>query len=140
MAVNYVNARQKQKIATSSEWQTYNSVLLNGELGIESDTRKIKVGDGYTKYSYLPFLNAPIVKPITLFADSWDDRRYTIDDSNIKADSIIIFDAPVGVDVVDYSYLQNAIITAYSQTNGRLILQSLGVVPVTDLDVELAIF
>lgn len=140
MAIHYVNARQKQKIATSEEWQTSNSVLLSGELGIESDTRKIKVGDGYTKYSYLPFLNAPIVKQITLFANSWNNRRYTIYDNDITDNSIIIFDAPIGVDVVDYSYLQNAIITAYSQINGMLILQSLGVVPVTDLDVELAIF
>ncbi len=30
----------------ASNWKTNNPVLLNGEIGLETDTYKLKVGDG----------------------------------------------------------------------------------------------
>ena len=142
MAVKYVNARQKQRIATTQEWQSNNPILLAGEIGIESDSHKMKAGDGSTPYNSLPFLGGggqPITKQITLFAASWSSRQYVINDSDIKATSIILFDAPVGTDLTDYSMLQGAVIVAASQTDGQLVLQALGIVPTSDLDVALAI-
>jgi hypothetical protein len=43
---------------TASEWTTANPVLAAGETGIETDTRKIKFGDGTTAWSSLGYLNA----------------------------------------------------------------------------------
>ena len=139
MAINYINTRQKQKIATSSEWKNYNPTLLNGEIAIESDTHKIKAGDGNTRYKNLPFLNAPITKTITLYANKWNNRYYNLNDTDITANSLILFDAPIGVNVLEYSYLQNAIIVCQFQGEGQLVLYSMGVVPTVDLDVSLAI-
>ena len=35
---------------TAANWAAANPVLLKGEIGIELDTRKIKVGDGTTDW------------------------------------------------------------------------------------------
>lgn len=142
MATKYINARQKQRVATASAWQQANPVLLNGELAIESDTNKMKVGNGNAGYNSLPYIGGDsniIQKEITLTASGWNNRQYVINDSDITATSIILFDAPIGADINEYNILQNAIIVAASQTNGQLVLQSLGVVPTVDVTASLAI-
>lgn len=139
MAINYLNVRQKQKVATASEWEYYNPTLLNGEIAIESDTYKIKAGNGNTSYNDLPFLNEPVSKTITLYKNYWNNRYYNISDEDIKENSIILFDAPVGVSAIEYSYLQNAVIVAQHQEDGVLVLYALGVIPPIDVDVSLAI-
>lgn len=142
MATKYINARQKQRVATASAWQQANPVLLNGELAIESDTNKMKVGNGNAGYNSLPYIGGDsniIQKEITLTASGWNNRQYVINDSDITATSIILFDAPVGASLEDYNVLQNAIIVAASQTNGQLVLQSLGIVPAVDVTASLAI-
>ena len=40
---------------TSTNWTTYNPVLLEGEVGIETDTNKVKIGDGTTTYNSLEY-------------------------------------------------------------------------------------
>jgi hypothetical protein len=39
----------------SYEWSNANPILLLGEVGIESDTRKVKVGDGVTHWNDLDY-------------------------------------------------------------------------------------
>ena len=56
MAEKTINARIQCKIDTAENWKTNNPVLLVGELGIESDTNLIKVGDGTTSWTSLPYL------------------------------------------------------------------------------------
>ena len=43
-----LNALQKQRRDTASNWTTNNTVLLAGELGYETDSKKFKIGDGST--------------------------------------------------------------------------------------------
>lgn len=38
---------------TAAQWTTHNPTLLNGEIGIESDTHRFKLGDGTTAWSSL---------------------------------------------------------------------------------------
>lgn len=40
---------------TAYNWQSYNPVLGEGEIGIENDTKFIKIGDGYTPWNSLPY-------------------------------------------------------------------------------------
>ena len=40
---------------TSTNWTTYNPVLLEGEVGVETDTNKMKIGDGSTAWNSLPY-------------------------------------------------------------------------------------
>lgn len=43
--------------ASKAEREKSDLVLLDGELAIESDTRKMKVGDGVKKYKDLPYID-----------------------------------------------------------------------------------
>lgn len=47
------------KNATSNEWGILNPILLKGELGIENDTKLIKIGDGINHYNDLEYINIP---------------------------------------------------------------------------------
>lgn len=40
----------------STQWESENPLLLAGELGIELDTRRIKIGDGENRWLNLPYL------------------------------------------------------------------------------------
>lgn len=40
---------------TATQWTAANPVLADGEMGIESDTRKVKIGDGSTAWNSLPY-------------------------------------------------------------------------------------
>lgn len=40
---------------SNSEWASANTLLANGEMGIENDTRRFKIGDGVTKWNLLPY-------------------------------------------------------------------------------------
>lgn len=42
---------------TAANWAAVNPVLLVGELAVESDTYKLKAGDGVTAYNALPYLS-----------------------------------------------------------------------------------
>ena len=41
---------------SSLNWETNNPVLLQGELGLETDTDYMKVGDGQTEWNSLPYI------------------------------------------------------------------------------------
>lgn len=45
---------------TAEVWAEKNMVLREGEPGVESDTNKMKYGDGYTRWNQLPYLNAEV--------------------------------------------------------------------------------
>lgn len=55
MAEKTISTRQKQKYDTSTNWATNNIVLLAGEIGIESDTNKFKVGNGTSAWNELDY-------------------------------------------------------------------------------------
>jgi hypothetical protein len=40
---------------TSTNWTTTNPTLASGEMGVELDTFKIKIGDGSTSWNLLPY-------------------------------------------------------------------------------------
>ena len=41
---------------TSTKWQTANPILASGEVGVETDTQKIKVGNGSAAYNSLQYI------------------------------------------------------------------------------------
>jgi len=51
-------ARIRLRRDTAANWTAANPVLLNGEAGIETDTRRCKVGDGSTAWSGLGYYPA----------------------------------------------------------------------------------
>jgi hypothetical protein len=40
---------------TASEWSTVNPILADGEMGLETDTRRTKIGDGVLNWNDLPY-------------------------------------------------------------------------------------
>lgn len=56
--IDYLIARK----GTAEEWAEKNPspVLKLGELGVETDTHRMKIGDGVTPWSSLPYLTCPI--------------------------------------------------------------------------------
>ena len=52
MSQNTVNVRLVTRNATEAEWLQANPVLLKGEMAISTDKNLIKVGDGYSGYSW----------------------------------------------------------------------------------------
>jgi hypothetical protein len=44
----------------ASEWSTANPTLASGEMGVETDTHKFKVGDGSTKWNLLPYSSGSV--------------------------------------------------------------------------------
>ena len=56
-----------QRYNTASIWASNNPVLLTGELGIESDTGKAKLGDGSTPWNTLDYcISMGSVNPYTV--------------------------------------------------------------------------
>ena len=51
MAVNILLRR-----GTAAEWTASNPILLEGEVGVETDSKKLKVGDGLTVWASLPYI------------------------------------------------------------------------------------
>ena len=56
MAEKKVAVKHVQRNDTKANWLLSNPTLLKGEIGIEIDTGKFKVGNGVDKYSTLPYL------------------------------------------------------------------------------------
>ena len=65
MAVNILLRR-----GTAAEWTASNPTLLEGEVGVETDTKKLKVGDGLTLWASLPYINLTPAAAASIYATS----------------------------------------------------------------------
>ena len=73
MTIN-LSALQQQRRDTASNWTTQNPTLLAGEIGYETDTGYIKVGDGSTAWISLAYIHGTKVSAYPLAtADIADD-------------------------------------------------------------------
>mgnify|MGYP003085513890 CR=1 FL=1 len=59
MSIEKIPLRVQHKRMTASEWASSSLILLDGELGIESDTGKVKVGNGSNRFANLQYLTGP---------------------------------------------------------------------------------
>lgn len=55
-SLRYINARIKNRRDTKANLTNTNPLLYSGELILEQDTNKIKMGDGVTLYNELPYI------------------------------------------------------------------------------------
>jgi hypothetical protein len=63
MAVNIQLRR-----GTAAEWTASNPILAEGEIGVETDTKKLKVGDGLTVWLSLPYITLTPAAAANLYA------------------------------------------------------------------------
>ena len=94
-------ARIQLKRSTAASWTSNNPVLLSGEIGYETDTKKIKVGDGTTAWTSLAYSSVPLSLAalndlgdvtITSAADGdflrWNGSAWINDAVNLSTDTI----------------------------------------------------
>ena len=51
MANMEINSKIQLRNDTAANWTTSNPILLKGEMGVEIDTGKFKIGNGTTQWS-----------------------------------------------------------------------------------------
>lgn len=80
MSEKIIKSRLKHRYDTASNWTSNNPTLLAGELGIESDTKKFKFGDGTTAWTALGYAgtNADEIQDLI---DASADGMYVIEGS-----------------------------------------------------------
>lgn len=54
------------KRKTAAQWTSQNPVLVSGEFGFESDTAKLKIGNGATAWTGLPYFGSDIPVPVPI--------------------------------------------------------------------------
>ncbi|HUP77299.1 MAG TPA: hypothetical protein VM260_01970, partial [Pirellula sp.] len=67
MTLNF-QARFRNLAKTAAAWAVLYTVLLEGEIGLESDTRKIEIGDGITAGNALAYGGTATVEPANIAA------------------------------------------------------------------------
>jgi hypothetical protein len=111
---------------TALEWSSINPILYAGEIGYETDTKKIKIGDGTTFWASLPYAT---VKPEDL-NELVDDRVNDLltAGSNIQKTyndvSNTLTLAVTGVSLVGHSHTSSDITNFNSSVSGLLPVKS----------------
>lgn len=67
-----LNTRIQLKHGLAAKWTERNPVLLAGEIGIETDTLKMKVGDGTSNWSALGYLGADVNDILAIINENRD--------------------------------------------------------------------
>lgn len=69
MAERNIAVKHIQRNDTRANWLLSNPILSLGEIGVETDTYKIKVGNGVNKYSDLPYFGVSMSEVDELLSD-----------------------------------------------------------------------
>lgn len=69
-----INVRFKLRRRLAADWTSVNEVLLEGEMGLETDTRKFKFGDGVTAWNSLTYASGLT----TVSNDNWSGADLAI--------------------------------------------------------------
>lgn len=85
---NPLNVRIISRNDISSNWEDINPILLKGEIGIEIDTNKIKIGDGVKTWTQLDYVNnSASLIVVENFSDlpeeGVDDKLYKVSSSQL---------------------------------------------------------
>lgn len=75
---------------TAANWTTANPVLLQGEPALETDTGRLKFGDGTTAYNSLPYFDSD--KTFN-FVQGVADTNWAISHNLGKFPSVSVFDS-----------------------------------------------
>ena len=86
MASKTLNTRIQIRNDLAATWTEKNPVLLKGEMGVETDTRKIKIGDGLNKWSDLGYSGADVADIERVIADN-RDTTYSLEPTSEQTDA-----------------------------------------------------
>src|SRR3954453_21417176 len=75
---------------TAAQWTAANTVLLAGELGVETDTLKLKAGNGSTAWNTLPYIGDNVTAGVSSI-------------NGTKTGAVTLVKADVGLGSVDHT-------------------------------------
>ena len=127
---------------TAAQWTSGNPTLASGEMGVETDTGKIKVGDGTTTWTSLGYTvpnldvedlvnvsvsNLASGETLTWNGSAWVNTNLTttitasiIDSAPATLDTLNEIAAALGDDADFANTIANSIATKVSKTNGTV--------------------
>ncbi len=105
------NSTVKVKRATAARWTSQNPVLAAGEIGYETDTRKMKLGDGTSSWTQLSYLAAEgsgaAGQAATIRIGTVTTLNYnasaTVVNSGTSSAAVLDFGIPRGKSVYEYA-------------------------------------
>jgi len=112
----------QQKSGTSTDWESVDPVLLEGEIGYESDTKKIKIGDGVSTWTVLDYQVQDLATVATTgdYTDLINQPTIPTATSDLTNDSdyVVSSDLATVATSGDYADLSNAPNLATVATSG----------------------
>lgn len=141
MAQQTLTTRILLRNDTSATWTSKNPLLLKGEFGFETDTKKFKVGNGVDNWQKLDYASAESSKSVTnvsfdektgLFTISYSDNTTSTIDT--KLEKVVVnftYDQTTQNlvltldDGTTYNIPMSAFINVYSGSNGAMITISI---------------
>ena len=105
------NSTVKVKRATAARWTSQNPVLAAGEIGYETDTRKMKLGDGTSSWTQLSYLvaegsgaagQAATIRIGTVTTLNYNASA-TVVNSGTSSAAVLDFGIPRGKSVYEYA-------------------------------------
>ena len=105
MADTQLKTRILLRNDTATAWSTANPVLMKGEIGIETDTNKFKIGDGIKSWSALSYVGTQVevsgTGEVITGASVGADGTLTLTRGHLKDEDILladgyVFTVPVG--------------------------------------------
>ena len=84
---NTLHSIHVQRNDTAENWNTANPVLLKGEMGVETDTRKFKFGDGVKHWQELDYADKTLDEAIKAEASRATQRENAIEAAYKAADT-----------------------------------------------------
>ena len=76
MANTTLKVRNRIATKTSTEWETENPILLKGEMGYDSTSKRYKIGDGVNNWKNLEYTTINGKSKLTLFKSSTKTNQY----------------------------------------------------------------
>ena len=136
-----VSARMAQRYDTAAQWTNENPILLAGEIGIESDTGYIKVGNGSTQWTglaYVSGLGAEI--PVSRLADGDARQLLQTDAAGTGVEWTSDVDVPGTLDVTGAATFDtNVTIEGDLTVNGTTTTIDTETLLVKDKNIEMAV-
>ena len=105
------NSTVKVKRATAARWASQNPVLAAGEIGYETDTRKMKLGDGTSSWTQLSYLvaegtgaagQAATIRIGTVTTVAYTANATVVNSGTSNA-AVLDFSSPRGKSVYEYA-------------------------------------
>ena len=105
------NSTVKVKRATAARWTSQNPVLAAGEIGYETDTRRMKLGDGTSSWTQLSYLvaegagaagQAATIRIGTVTTLNYNASA-TVVNSGTSSAAVLDFGIPRGKSVYEYA-------------------------------------